>query len=125
MEKYMKFSLRAVIGFALVFAVTVPGPSIARAQNPPAGALWDLSANFPGVLNTYTPFFTSFVGDITGTEYVSFAFIDVFGFFAFDDAQVNLSTGLINLLSDPSFESASDGQNCNHNNSLCRSEELT
>ena len=114
----MKFSLRAVIGFALVFAVTVAGPSIARAQNPPAGALWDLNANFSGVLDTYTQFSTSFVADITGTEYVSFAFRDVFGFFAFDDAQVNLSTGLINLLSDPSFESASDGQNCNHNNSL-------
>jgi hypothetical protein len=115
----MKLSLRRVIVFAVVFAATVVGPSIASAQNPPAGALWDLNNHFSGVLSAYTLFSTSFVADITGTEYVSFAFREEPAYFAFDDAQVYLSTApSINLLTDPGWETASDGQNCNHNNSL-------
>jgi len=115
----MKFSLRGVIAFALVFTATVVGPSIARAQTAPPGAIWDLSTVDSSLGTTYTQFTTSFVADITGTEYVSFAFRQVPSFFAFDDAQVYLSTASsINLLSDPGFETATDGQNCNHNNSL-------
>ena len=120
----MKLSLRLVVVFAVVFAATVVGPSIASAQNPPAGAIWDLSTTNSNyyqthLLSTYTQFNTSFVADLTGTEYVSFAFREIPAYFAFDDAQVYLSTApSINLLTDPGFESASNGQNCNHNNSL-------
>ena len=121
----MKLSLRLVVVFAVVFAATVVGPSIASAQNPPAGAIWDLSTTNSNyyqthLLSTYTQFNTSFVADLTGTEYVSFAFREVPAFFAFDDALVYLSTDALHtqMLLDPGFESASDGQNCNHNNSL-------
>jgi hypothetical protein len=127
----MKLSLRLVIVFAVVFAATVVGPSIASAQNPPTGtcpgpscAIFDLSTTNSNYYQThpltaYTQFLTSFVADRTGTEDVSFAFREIPAYFAFDDAQVYLSTApSINLLTDPGFESASNGQNCNHNNSL-------
>ena len=127
----MKLSLRLVIVFAVVFAATVVGPSIASAQNPPTGtcpgpscAIFDLSTTNSNYyqthpLSAYTEFTTSFVADLTGTEVVSFAFREIPAYFAFDDAQVYLSTApSINLLTDPGFESASNGQNCNHNNSL-------
>jgi len=52
------------------------------------------------------------------TEFVSFAFREVPAFFSFDDASVILSGTSTNLLADPGFEAATDGQNCNHNNSL-------
>jgi hypothetical protein len=114
----MKFSLRGLIGFALVLAVIAVSPSIARAQAAPAGYLWDLFSVNPGTLPAYTQFSTSFVADNT-SEYVSFAFRETPAYFAFDDAQVYLSTTpAINLLSDPGFETASDGQNCNHDNAL-------
>jgi fibronectin-binding autotransporter adhesin len=118
-------NLRGGIVFALALAVIIAGPSIARAQNPPTGAIWDLAtvnSDFyqSNPLTTYTQFTTSFTADLTGTEYVSFAFRETPAYFAFDDATVYLSTDVTqtNLLTDPNFASATDGQNCNHNNSL-------
>src|ERR1017187_3227666 len=103
----MRFS-SCVISSALVFAATVAGPSVARAQNAPAGAIWDLNTVSPGLGSTYTQFSTSFVADITGTEYVSFAFRQAPSYFAFDDVQVYLSTASsTNLFTDADFEGSS------------------
>jgi hypothetical protein len=117
----MKFNVRAVFTFAFTFALalgaTVFSPSIARAQAPPAGYLWDVDSVNPGTLPTYTQFSTSFVADNT-SEYVSFAFRESPAYFAFDNASVIAAGSSTNLLSDPGFESAFYGQNCDHNNSL-------
>ena len=114
----MKMIFSRLTGLALVVAATVVGPSVAQAQNPPAGSIFDLATAHPAALTTYTQFTTSFVADITGTEYVSFAFREAPAYFAFDDASVVLNGTSTNLLADPGFESAAFGQNCNHNNSL-------
>lgn len=57
---------------------------------------------------------TSFTAN-NSSEYVSFAFREVPNYFAFDDASITNSTtgSTTNLLADPGFESATDGQNCN------------
>lgn len=108
--------LNIAIGGALLVAATML-PTPALAQLPPAGAIFDLLPVHPGVLSTYTLFSTSFVADNT-SEFVSFAFRETPAFFAFDDASVVVMGGSTNLLADPGFESASFGQNCNHNNNL-------
>jgi len=91
------------------------------AQTPPPGAIFDLAATpqFPagGILSSYQLFTASFVAD-NPTEFVSFAFREVPAYFSFDDASVTQQGSSTNLLSDPGFEAATDGQNCNHNNSL-------
>jgi hypothetical protein len=102
----------------VLFTGAVLSPSVAWGQTPPPGAIFDLSTENPGTLPTYTQFFASFTANITGTEYVSFAFREVPAFFAFDDASVVLNGTSTNLLADPGFESATAGQNCNHGNSL-------
>ncbi len=96
---------RANFGRALLLALAVAGA--ASAQNPPPGAIFDLVTVNPGTLPDYTEFMTSFTADITGTEFVSFAFRDVPGFFAFDDATViqQGDTTNTNLLTDGDFES--------------------
>jgi hypothetical protein len=100
--------LKAVIMSAWVAAAVAMIPSQALAQNPPAGAIFDLSTVHPGSFTndtTYTPFSTSFVADNT-SEYVSFAFREVPAFFSFDDASVTAAGApLTNLLTDPGFES--------------------
>ncbi len=110
----MKF--RTFFGGSLLM-VALMLPSGAFAQDPPAGSIFDLTTAHPGVLSSYQQFSTSFVAD-NAAEYVSFAFRETPAYFAFDDATVMVQGGLTNLLADPGFESASYGQNCNHNNSL-------
>jgi hypothetical protein len=101
---------------ALVAIAVVVVPSQAFAQNPPPGAIFDLSTVHPGAFspdNVYTPFSTSFVAD-NSTEFVSFSFREVPAFFSFDDASVTASGSSVNLLADPGFESdtpANVGQN--------------
>jgi hypothetical protein len=81
----------------------------AFAQNPPPGAIFDLSTVHPTAFspdNVFTQFTTSFVADLTGTEYVSFAFREVPAYFSFDDACVTATTCTSsNLLADPGLES--------------------
>jgi hypothetical protein len=104
----------------LIAAMGVPA---AHAQAPPPGYIWDVYSVNPGTLTSYTQFSSSsstpvsFVAD-NASEYVSFAFRETPAYFAFDNAVVNLAGSSTNLLADPGFESASDGQNCNHDNSL-------
>jgi fibronectin-binding autotransporter adhesin len=117
----MELEIRKVIMGGLLAAAAVLVPSPARAQNPPSGAIFDLS-NTPefagGALpGAYTQFTASFVAD-SSSEYVSFAFRDVPDFFSFDDASVVDGASVTNLLADPGFETATVGQNCNHDNSL-------
>jgi hypothetical protein len=103
----MKFQLHAVIRVILVATAAVVIPSLALAQNPPAGAIFDLSTVHPSALSptTYTQFSTSFVAN-SSSEYVSFAFREVPAYFSFDDASVAAaSSPLANLLADPGFES--------------------
>ena len=102
----MKFSFREVAMTALVATAAVLVPSQALAQNPPPGAIFDLSTVNPGVLDTYTQFTTSFVADNT-TEDVSFAFREIPAYFSFDDVSVAASGSLVNLLTDPGFEASS------------------
>jgi len=86
-------------------ALALVGGSPANAQNPPAGAIFDLSTSSQlahPVLNTYQLFTTSFVGD-GNTEYVSFAFREAPAYFSFDDASVSAGGGA-NLLVNSSFE---------------------
>jgi len=90
-------------------AVALVGASHANAQNPPAGAIFDLSTSSQlahPVLNTYQLFTTSFVGD-GNTEYVSFAFREVPAYFSFDDATVSAAGSSTNLLVNPGFEQGS------------------
>jgi hypothetical protein len=103
----MKSELRAVIMSALVATAAVVVPSQALAQNPPPGAIFDLSTVHPGVLSstTYTEFNTSFVAD-NSSEYVSFAFREAPDWFSFDNASVAAAgSPSVNLLADPGFES--------------------
>ena len=116
----MKFELQNTVMGALLVAGAMMVPNQAFATSPgapPPGYIRDVATVHPGVLSSYTQFSTSFVADAT-SEYVSFAFRETPAYFAFDDAVVNLVGGSTNLLSDPGFESASDGQNCNHTTSL-------
>jgi hypothetical protein len=112
----MKFAFRGIFSVAMLCAVVIALAPSVSAQLPPPGFIFQLDTVHPGVLSTYTQFTTSFVGD-GNTEFVSFAFREVPAFFAFDDAVVSTGGGP-NLLADPGFESASFGQNCNHNNAL-------
>ena len=102
----MTFKLQNLMMGMLFAATAAMIPSQAIAQDPPPGAIFDLSTVNPGVLDTYTQFSTTFVADST-TEDVSFAFREVPAYFSFDDACVtatNCTTG--NLLSDPGFEAS-------------------
>lgn len=128
MRTNTKFGLRALMSGTLLFAVAVISPSPARAQcgtapqtndcDAPAGAIFDLGTTAIGgtILDTLENFTASFVGD-GNTEYVSFAFRETPAYFLFDNASVTTGGGP-NLLSDTNFSAATDGQNCNHNNSL-------
>ena len=107
-------TILGALGLAAV--VTLVAPFQANAQNPPAGAIFDLATVHPTPLGSYTQFNTSFVANAT-SEFVSFAFREVPAFWAFDDVSVTTGAGP-NLLSSPSFEGATLGQNCNHNNAL-------
>ena len=97
---------------ALVAITTAVVPSRALAQNPPPGAIFDLSTVHPGAFSpddVYTQFSTSFVADST-SEYVSFAFREVPAYFSFDDACVTATTcSSGNLLASPGFESSTPG----------------
>lgn len=104
----MKFRLQPfLLGVFAIALFVVAQP--AMAQNPPAGAIFDLSTVHPSAFSpdtVYTEFTTSFVADLTGTEYVSFAFREVPAYFSFDDACVTATTcSSSNLLSDPGLES--------------------
>ena len=103
----------------LVFCVAVLMlPSMVLAQDAPPGAIFNLDTVQTTTLTSYQEFMTHFVADNT-TEFVSFAYRESARvFLAFDDATVIIQGGSTNLLADPGFESAMDGQNCNHNNSL-------
>ena len=92
-------------------------PSTLFAQDAPPGAIFNLDTVQTTPLTSYQHFTTSFVAD-NSSEFVSFAFREAPDWFAFDDASVIVQGGSTNLLSDPGFESASQGQNCNHENSL-------
>lgn len=111
-----KFGLSGLVGSALLLAAAIVSPSVALAQSPPPGWIFELDTTHPGTLPTYTLFTTTFIGD-GNTEFVSFAFREAPAYFAFDNASVTTGGGS-NLLADPGFESASSGQNCNHNNAL-------
>ncbi|MGA2274638.1 MAG: PEP-CTERM sorting domain-containing protein [Bryobacteraceae bacterium] len=97
---------QAVITTALVVVVAVAIPGQANAQNPPAGAIFDLATAHPAAFSAsaYTQFTTSFVASAT-SEYVSFAFREVPAYFSFDDASVTQQGSSTNLLQDPGFES--------------------
>jgi hypothetical protein len=87
------------------------------AQNAPPGAIFNLDTVQTTPLTSYQMFSTSFMAD-NSSEFVSFAFRESPAYFAFDDASVIIQGGSTNLLADPGFESATFGQNCNHNNAL-------
>jgi len=108
---------RVVFASCLLCAAAIMVPSSILAQDAPAGSIFNLDTVQTTVLSSYQPFATSFVADNT-SEYVSFAFRETPAYFAFDDASVIIQGGSTNLLADPGFESATFGQNCNHNNSL-------
>jgi len=96
-----RFSVLSV-GFAVAFL----SAAHANAQNPPPGAIFDLSTSSQlttPVLSSYQLFTTSFVGD-GNTEYVSFAFREVPAYFSFDDASVTATGSGTNLLQNPGFE---------------------
>ncbi|MGH9651934.1 MAG: PEP-CTERM sorting domain-containing protein [Bryobacteraceae bacterium] len=115
----MKWTLGGLAPYGMIFAGALLIPSMGMAQEPPPNPIFDL-ANTPqhsGVLSSYVNFTTSFTADNT-SEFVSFAFRETPAYFAFDDASVAKSGGTTNLLADAGFESASLGQNCNHDNSL-------
>jgi hypothetical protein len=94
---------KIITGLMIFFVALIPR---ANAQNPPAGAIFDLATAHPAAFNgsVYTQFTTSFVA--TGTsEYVSFAFREVPSFFSLDDVSVTQQGSPTNLLADPGFES--------------------
>ncbi len=100
----MSFHLKSFVLSASLIAASLLVPGHALAQNPPAGAIFDLASSHPSALTSYTQFSTSFTAD-NGLEYVTFAFREVPAYFAFDDACVTASScGTSNLLSDPGFE---------------------
>lgn len=96
-----------VSAFAALATLTTTG---VQAQNPPPGALFDLSVVHPTPLPDYTLFSFSFIAGTANTV-VSFAFREVPAFFAFDDVSVSLQGGGANLLANPGFEDAVVGQN--------------
>jgi len=101
----MKF--QAVITSALVVAASVVIPHQANAQNPPAGAIFDMATAHPAVFTpdtTYTQFTTTFVASAS-SEYVSFAFREAPAYWSFDDISVTQQGSSTNLLQDPGFES--------------------
>jgi hypothetical protein len=103
----MSAHFRTAIFSVLIAAAVVMVPSQAVAQNPPAGAIFDLSTVQTTAMDpyTYTQFSTTFTAD-NSSEYVSFAFREVPAFFSFDDACVTATTcSSGNLLQDPGFES--------------------
>ena len=103
----MRHYLRSVLVLLLVAIAAVAIPSRSYAQNPPSGAIFDLSTVHPGALSptTYQQFTTSFVANAS-SEYVSFAFREAPAYFGFDDACVtSTACASQNLLSDPGFES--------------------
>lgn len=120
MKCFYRFATRALCVSALLFAAVSISTIVTHAQNPPPGAIFDL-ANTPefsgGALTTQTMFTTSFVGD-GNVEYVSFAFREQPDWFLFVDPSVTAGASSTNLLNDPNFQSATFGQNCNHDNSL-------
>lgn len=100
----MRFSLRSVALSAFFATGVALVPVQAAAQNPPAGAIFDLATAHPAPLTTYTQFTTNFVANAS-QEYVSFAFREAPSYFSFDDACVTGSScATSNLLSDPGFE---------------------
>lgn len=113
----MRFGLKGIIVCTAISAAAILCPSKAGAQNAPPDPIFNLVTTHPTVLSSYVNFTTSFVAT-SNAEYVSFAFRETPAYFAFDDASVALHGTSTNLLADPGFESASYGQNCNHNNSL-------
>ena len=109
----MPVRLNFVVLSASLAAASSLMPSQVLAQNPPAGAIFDLAAAHPTVLNTYTQFSTSFTAD-NSLEYVTFAFREVPAYFSFDDACVTASScGTSNLLSDPGFEQSTSAVGTN------------
>lgn len=108
---------RKVFAGCLLCAAAMMVPSNILAQDAPPGAIFNLDTVQATTLTSYQQFMTSFVAD-NASEFVSFAFRETPAYFAFDDATVIIQGGSTNLLADPGFESATDGQNCNHNNSL-------
>jgi len=108
---------RVVFASCLLCAAALMVPSNILAQNAPAGSIFNLDTVQTTPLTSYQPFSTSFVAD-NSSEFVSFAFRETPAYFAFDDASVIVQGGSTNLLADPGFEAATDGQNCNHNNAL-------
>lgn len=97
---------RAIIMGVLLATATAVIPNRANAQNPPAGAIFDLATVHPAAFNgsTYIQFNTSFVATAS-SEYVSFAFREVPAYFSLDDVSVTQQGSLTNLLADPGFES--------------------
>jgi len=97
---------RAIVMGALLVMAAFVIPNRANAQNPPAGAIFDLATVHPSAFNgsVYTQFSTTFVASAT-SEYVSFAFREVPAYFSLDDVSVTQQGSSTNLLSDPGFES--------------------
>lgn len=95
-----------VLAALLVSGAALFAPCHAFGQNPPPGAIFDLSTVHPSPFSSgsYTQFSTSFVAD-NPNEYVSFAFREVPAYFSFDDASVTAAGGGANLLADPGLES--------------------
>ena len=103
----MHSQLKLALLSATVALTAALVPVQALAQNPPAGAIFDLSTTHPAPLTSYTQFNTSFVANAS-SEYVSFAFREVPAYFSFDDACVTASScSSSNLLADPGFEASS------------------
>jgi hypothetical protein len=95
--------------FAIGTALALGAASGVQAQTPPPGAIFNLHSVIPGNLSTFQQFNVSFIAAFANTT-VSFAFREVPAYFGFDDASVSTGGGS-NLLGDPGFESATDGQN--------------
>lgn len=97
---------RAIVMGALLAMAAFVIPNRANAQNPPAGAIFDLAVQHPAAFNgsVYTQFSVNFVASAS-SEYVSFAFREVPAYFSLDDVSVTQQGSGTNLLADPGFES--------------------
>jgi hypothetical protein len=95
----------------LLCAAALIGPSKILAQNPPAGAIFDLAVAHPGPVSTAESLFTVGFTAATTNTFISFAFREVPAYWALDDTSVVLNGTSTNLLANPGFESASIGQN--------------
>jgi len=103
--------MQRVFASSLLCAAVLMVPSTILAQNPPAGAIFDLATANPGLVSqTETLFSTTFVAATTQT-FISFAFREVPAYWALDDTSVVLNGTSTNLLANPGFESATVGQN--------------